>query len=93
MYLALKFSNYIGFCDKKLIDLFCNHLNQLNIPYKLSDYKIKISTANFLKHIKFDKKIKNNKIKLILLKSIAKPTSYIVNDENLFKSFLQENLI
>ena len=56
MYLALKFSNYIGFCDKKLIDLFCDHLNQLNIPYKLSDYKIKISTANFLKHIKFDKK-------------------------------------
>ena len=93
MYLALKFSNYIGICNKILIDQFQNHLNGLNIPYKLSDYKIKISTSNFLKHIKFDKKIKNNKIKLILLKHFGKPTSYVVKDENILKNFLKENLV
>ena len=93
MYLALKFSNYIGICNKILIDQFQNHLDGLNIPYKLSDYKIKISTSNFLKHIKFDKKIKNNKIKLILLKHFGKPTSYVVKDENILKNFLKENLV
>ena len=82
MYLALKFSNYIGICGK-LQNEFCSHLGELNVPYKLKDYKIKISASDFLKHIKFDKKIKNNKIKLILLKGIAKPISYVVEDEKI----------
>ena len=93
MYLALKFSNYIGICDEKLINQYSDHLNDLDIPYKLKDYKVKISVTNFLKHIKFDKKIKNNKIKLILLKGIAKPIAYVVKDEKILKNFLQENLI
>ena len=93
MYLALKFSNYIGFCDKILINKFCIHLNELKIPYKLRDYKIKISSLNFLKHIKFDKKIKNNKIKFILLKDFAKPVAYVVKDEKILKTFLEKNLI
>ena len=93
MYLALKFSNYLGFCNIKLVEKFCSHLDELRIPYKLSDYKIKISTANFLKHIKFDKKIKNNKIKFILLQDFAKPKIYIVKNESILKDFLQKNLI
>ena len=48
---------------------------------------------NFLKHIKFDKKIKNNKIKLILLKDIGKPVTHIVEDEKVFKTFLENNLV
>ena len=93
MYLALKFSHYIGFCKNELVNQFCFHLDEMEIPYKLSDYKIKISSANFLKHIKFDKKIKNNKIKLILLKDIGKPVAHIVEDEKVFKTFLDNNLV
>ena len=92
MYLALKFSNYLGICDKDLINKFCFHLDELKIPYKLADYKIKISSLNFLKHIKFDKKIKNNKMKFILLQDFAKPVAYVVKDENILNNFLEKNL-
>ena len=90
MYLALKFSNYLGLCDTNLINKFCIHLNELKIPYKLRDYKIKISPLNFLKHIKFDKKIKNNKMKFILLQDFAKPVAYVVKDENILNNFLKK---
>ena len=92
MYLALKLSNYLGLCDTNLINKFCIHLNELKIPYKLRDYKIKISPLNFLKHIKFDKKIKNNKMKFILLQDFAKPIAYVVKDENILNNFLKKNL-
>ena len=66
--------------------------NELKIPYKLRDYKIKISPLNFLKHIKFDKKIKNNKMKFILLQDFAKPVAYVVKDEKILNNFLEKNL-
>ena len=50
------------------------------------------SQSNFLKHIKFDKKIKNNKMKFILLQDFAKPVAYVVKDENILNNFLEKNL-
>ena len=51
-----------------------------------------ISTLNFLKNIMFDKKIKNNKMKFILLQDFAKPVAYVVKDENIINNFLEKNL-
>ena len=92
MYLALKFSKYLGLCSKNLIDNFKEHLEDLKIPYSLKDYKVKISYTDFLKHIKFDKKIKNTNLKFILLKDFAKPIGYILKNEKVLEDFLKQNL-
>jgi len=92
MYLALKFSKFLGLCSRNLIDDFTEHLEDLKIPYKLKDYNVKISYTDFIKHIKFDKKIKNTNLKFILLKNFAKPTGYILKNEKILEDFLKQNL-
>ena len=60
MYIAIKFSIFLGFCKKKILYDYTSHLDKLNISYKLSDYDITSSPNLFLKHLKFDKKVKFN---------------------------------
>ena len=75
MYLALKFSVFLKFCKKIILDDFETHLNELKINYKLKDYKIKVSPKTFIKHLWFDKKV-TQKLKFILIKDLVKQKLY-----------------
>jgi 3-dehydroquinate synthase len=92
MYLALKFSVFLKFCKKIILDDFETHLNELKINYKLKDYKIKISPKTFIKHLWFDKKVNNKKLKFILIKDFGKTKSYIVKNETEILKFLKNDL-
>ena len=93
MVLALEFSVYLKLCKKILLEKLIYHLNDLGISYKMLDYNLKISTKDFIKHLKFDKKIKNKKLKFILLKDIAVPISYVLEDERILFNFLEKKLV
>ena len=56
--MALEFSVYLKLCKKIVLKKLINHLEDLNISYKMLDYNLKINTKNFIKHLKFDKKDK-----------------------------------
>ena len=90
MYIAIKFSVFLGFCKKRILYDYTNHLDRLNIAYKLSDYKITISPNLFLKHLKFDKKVKEKKIRFILLSDIGKVKVYKLDNEKVLIDFLKK---
>ena len=90
MYLAIKFSMFLGFCNKKILYYYTNHLDKLNISYKLSDYKINVSPNLFLKHLKFDKKIQEKKIRFILITDIGEVKVYKLNEEKILLEFLKK---
>ncbi|PPR38680.1 MAG: hypothetical protein CFH30_01034 [Alphaproteobacteria bacterium MarineAlpha8_Bin1] len=91
--MALEFSVYLKLCKKIVLEKLINHLEDLSISYKMLNYKIKIDTKNFIKNLKFDKKIKNKKLKFILLKDIGVPLSYTLEDERVLTNFLNTKLI
>ena len=93
MYIAIKFSVFLGFCNKEVVKKFENHMESLNIKYRIEDYKIKISPSLFIKHLKFDKKIKNNKIKFILLSDVGKVKNYILENEKLLSKFIRNEIL
>ena len=90
MYIAIKFSIFLGYCKKRILYDYTNHLDKLNISYKLSDYNITISPNLFLKHLKFDKKVKEKKIRFILLTDIGKVKVYKLNKEKVLLDFLKK---
>ncbi len=92
MFLALKFSVFLNFGNEKMIENFENHMKSLQIPFKLSDYNLKFTSKEFIKHLRFDKKVKNNKLKFILLEQYGKTLSYTLNNEKLLVNFLEKNL-
>ena len=92
MYLAIKFSVFLKICKKEVLEKYTSHLKNLKISYKLSDYNIRISLERFLRHMRFDKKVKNNKIKLILVKDIGSPVSFFLENEKLLSNFLKNEL-
>ncbi len=92
MYLAIKFSVALKLCNEDIQKTYESHLEKLGIPYKLKQYNIKISPKQFLAHMKFDKKLKNNKIKLILIKDIGNPVSLFLDNEKILSNFLKNEL-
>ena len=92
MVIALKFSIYLNLCNKNILDKFTFHLENLGICYKLVDFKIRMTTKQFLNFLRFDKKIKGNKLKFILLQDIGKPVSYILKNEQILINFLDAEL-
>ena len=92
MYLAIKFSTLLKICKKDVLDKYSFHLKNLKINYKLSDYNIRVSPQKFLRYMRFDKKVKNNKIKLILIKDIGSPVRLFLDDEKLLSNFLKNEL-
>ncbi len=93
MYIAIKFSIFLGFCKKIILDNYINHLDKLNISYKLSDYNIRVSPNLFLKHLKFDKKVKEKKIRFILLTDIGEVKVYTLNEEKILLEFLKKEVL
>ena len=92
MHLAIKFSTFLKICKKDVLEKYSSHLKNLKINYKLSDYNIRISPKIFLRHMRFDKKVKNNKIKLILIKDIGSPIRLFLENEKLLSNFLKNEL-
>jgi 3-dehydroquinate synthase len=92
MFLALKFSRFLGFCKNDIVNEYEIHLKSLKIPYKLKDYGINLSVRKFIKYLKFDKKVKNDKIKFILLKECGKTRSYVLQNQKKLAVFLNQNL-
>ena len=93
MYLAIKLSILLKICKPNVLERYTSHLKNLKISFKLSDYNIRISKEKFLKHMRFDKKVKNNKIKLILIKDIGSPVRLFVENEKLLSNFLKNELM
>ena len=93
MYIAIKFSVFLGFCNKEIIKKYERHLENLNIKYKIHDYKIKISPTLFIIHLRFDKKIKNKKIKFILLNDIGRVKTYFLDNEKLLFNFIKNEIL
>ena len=75
-----------------MIENFENHMKDLKIPFRLLDYNLKFTPKEFIKHLRFDKKVKNSKLKFILLEQYGKTISYILYNEKLLVKFLEENL-
>ena len=92
MYLAIKFSTLLQICKKDVLEQYSSHLKNLKINYKLSDFNIRFSPQKFLRFMRFDKKVKNNKIKLILIKDIGSPVRLFLKDEKLLSNFLKNEL-
>ncbi len=92
MYLAIRFSIVLKLCNEKVLKSYTSHLENLGIRFKLKHYKINISPKQFLKHMKFDKKVKDSKIKLILIKDIGTPIRLFLNDEKILSNFLKNEL-
>ncbi len=92
MFLAIKFSSYLGFGNEKMRKNYENHMKDLKIPFKLSDFNLEFSSKEFIKHLRFDKKVKNSKLKFILLEHYGKTLSYTLYNEKLLIKFLEKNL-
>ena len=92
MYIAIKFSIFLGFCKKSILHEYTNHLDKLNISYKINDYNISASPNLFLKHLKFDKKVKEKKIRFILISDIGKVKVYKLNEEKILLDFLKKEV-
>ena len=93
MYLAIKFSVLLKICKKDVLEKYTSHLKNLKISFKLSDYNIRTSQKKFIQHMRFDKKVKNNKIKLILIKDIGSPVRLFLENEKLLSNFLKNELM
>ena len=92
MHLAIKFSIFLNFCNQSVLESYERHLNEIGIKYKLEQYNLKFDPIAFQKKIKFDKKVKKNKIKFILLKKIGHPIRIFLEDTKLLTKFLKNEL-
>jgi len=93
MVLALRFSVHLGICKLEILQKLTKHLEELKIPYKLANYKIKMTASEFLKHLKYDKKVRDKKLRFILLKDIGKPISYVLENNKILMKFLHKELV
>ena len=92
MFLAIKFSTFLSLGNEKMIENYENHMKDLKIPFRLLDYNLRFTPKEFIKHLRFDKKVKNNKLKFILLEQYGKTLSYVLYNEKLLVKFLEKDL-
>ena len=82
------------FTIKELANIIIDKINpKLNISYKFSDYNIKLTPKLLLKHLKFDKKVREKKLRFILLSDIGKVKLYTLKDEKILLDFLKKEII
>ncbi len=92
MSFAIKFSIFLKLCKNKVLFDYQKHLEEIGISSSLKHYNININVEEFIRHIKFDKKIKKNKIKFILLNDVGKPVRFFLDNETLLENFLKGEL-
>ena len=73
----------------KIID----HLNNLNLNYKLRKYFKPNKAKKIIKFMKSDKKNRTNNINLILLKDVGKPIINLSFDQKKIYNFLKKELV
>ena len=89
---AIKFAKINKILSIKEFDLIYNHFEKLNLPRKINKFFIKKDINKILSFMHKDKKNKNDKINLVLLKKIGKATyGQYVNEKKLY-NFLKNEL-
>lgn len=79
---ASSISHEVGLCSKKDVDRVIRVIEAFELPTQLP----KINPEKILKALYYDKKVRNNKIKLILMK---KPGSVVIRDDISDKTILK----
>jgi len=74
MLLATKFSKYKNICSNSTLQKIINFYNKNKLPGSLKKYYINNRLGRIVEHMKNDKKNKDSRINLILLKRIGKTT-------------------
>ena len=70
-----------------------SHFKSLKLPTQIpAALKRKLSVSKFIRTMKNDKKVKNNKINLILLKKIGKAYQTNKFDSHLLKTVIKESI-
>ena len=86
MVMASKLSLEKKFLKKDELLLIIEHFKKLNLKLNVIDFGLKLTAEKFLPLLKFDKKVKKNKINFILLKGIGNGIiCNSVNDKMLYK--------
>ena len=73
MVLAVKLSINLNLCNNSILMLVEKHYKKLKLKHKISDFKIKTTTQEFVNLLYYDKKVINGKINFVLLKDIGNP--------------------
>ena len=89
---AINFSLNKKLLTAKDFFLIKNHLINLNLPNKISKYFIKKDISNILTFMQKDKKNRNHKINLVLLKKIGSATFNYYTENKILKKFLLSEL-
>ena len=89
---AIKFAKINKILSIKEFDLIYNHFEKLNLPKKINKFFIKKDINKILSFMHKDKKNKNDKINLVLLKKIGKATYGQYVNEKKFYNFLKNEL-
>jgi len=88
---AINFSLSKKLLIKKDFFLIKNHLQNFNLPNKINKYFKRNDINKIINFMQKDKKNKNHKINLVLLKKIGNANSnYYVENKNIKKFFLNE---
>ncbi len=74
MYLAVKLSRQKNICSTSTMNKIVNFYKKNNLPNNLKKYSLGKSHEKIINHMKSDKKNKDSRISLILLKKIGKTT-------------------
>ena len=74
MFLATKFSRQKRICSSSTLNKIVNFYKKNNLPNDLKRYSLDRSLGKIVEYMKSDKKNKDNRINLILLKRIGKTT-------------------
>ena len=74
MFLATRLSKQKKICSSNTLDKIINFYKKNNLPNDLKKYSLNRSLGRIVEHMKNDKKNKDSRISLILLKHIGKTT-------------------
>ena len=90
---AVKFSLINNNLSINKFNKIIDHLNNLNLNYKLRKYFKPNKAKKIIKFMKSDKKNRTNNINLILLKDVGKPIINLSFDQKKIYNFLKKELV
>ena len=90
MVMASKLSVEKNFLREKCFNSIIEHFKSLSLKMNVREFGLKLSVKKFLPLLKFDKKVKKNKINFILLKDIGNGVICNSVSDRLLNNFLKE---